>query len=151
MDIGSVMQRNVVTTSPKEDLATAARLMREKHVGYLVVAEADAGRSGLSPVGVVTDRDLVISVIAAEADPRSLRVGDVMSRNPVTLPDTATLGKALSEMRRIGVRRLPVINAMGRLEGVVSMDDIIDLLARELGEVAGSIRNERRIESATRS
>ena len=151
MQITSLIQRNVVTADPGDDLSAAARQMREKHVGYLVVTELDAERGGQRPVGVVTDRDLVISVIAADADPRALRVGDVMSRNPVTLPDTASFGMALREMRRIGVRRLPVINGKGQLEGIVSLDDIIDLLARELGDVAGSISNARRIESATRS
>lgn len=150
MNIGTICQRNVVTVRPFDDLTAAAQLMREKHIGYLVVAQPDLSASGLKPVGVLTDRDIVIAVVAGQTDPRTLRVEDVMTREPVTVPLSASIPAALQEMRRIGVRRMPVLGSRGELEGVLSLDDILDTLASELQDVAGAIRNEQRIETALR-
>jgi CBS domain-containing protein len=99
---------------------------------------------------VLTDRDIVVAVVAREIDPRTLRVGDVMTREPVVAREEDSSATALQEMRRIGVRRLPVVGEHGRLVGVLSLDDVIDELAAELQNVAGSIRNEQRIEGALR-
>lgn len=150
MDVDSVCQRNVATISRFDDLTRAAGVMRERHVGYLVVVESSIAAEGPRPVGVLTDRDIVIAVVAREADPRALRVDDVMTREPVVALDTEAVGKALEAMRRIGVRRLPVVDGLGRLTGVLSLDDIIDALAGDLVNIAGSIRNEQRIERALR-
>jgi CBS domain-containing protein len=125
--------------------------MRDKHIGYLVVTEFDIGAQRERPVGVLTDRDIVVAVVARETDPRSLRVEDVMTRNPVLIAEDATVGKALHEMRRIGVRRVPVVDDRGYLAGVLSLDDIIEDLASGLGDVAGSIRHEIAVERALRS
>jgi CBS domain-containing protein len=135
---------------PFDELATAARLMREKHIGYLVVVEPEAGETFFKPVGVLTDRDIVVTVVARETDPRTLTVGDVMTRQPVVAREEDSSATALQEMRRIGVRRLPVVGPRGQLVGILSLDDVLDGLAAELQNVAGSIRNEQRIESAVR-
>jgi len=124
--------------------------MREKHIGYLVVVEPDAADQSLRPVGVLTDRDIVVSVVARETDPRALRVGDVMTQPSVTIDVTQPVEKALHEMRRIGVRRLPVTGPRGELIGVLSLDDMLELLAGELQNVAGSIHKERVIEGSLR-
>ena len=150
MNIGTICQRNVVTVRPFDDLTAAAQLMREKHIGYIVVAQPDLSTNDLRPVGVLTDRDIVIAVVAGQTDPRTLRVEDVMTRDPVTVPLSASLPAALQEMRRIGVRRMPVLGPRSELVGVLSLDDILDTLAGQLQDVAGSIRNERRIETALR-
>lgn len=147
MDAGSICSREVVTVRPTDDLTTAARLMRERHVGYLVVVEPGAAPE---PEGVLTDRDIVISVVAREVDPRSLRVADVMIRSPVVVDEAATVESALQRMRQIGVRRVPVVDSMRRLVGVLSLDDVLDSLAEQLMSIAGSIRNEQRIERSTR-
>jgi len=149
MNVGHVCQHKVVTTSPTEDLATAARLMREKHIGYLVVVEPGA-QEGFVPVGVLTDRDIVVSVVAADADPRALCVGDVMTRKPVTVLLEDTVPDALQEMRRIGVRRLPVVGPFGNLHGILSLDDILIRMAGDLDGAAGAIRKERAVESTSR-
>jgi CBS domain-containing protein len=150
MNVADVCQRNTVIARAFDDLTIAAQLMREKHVGYIVVVEPAFEENTFKPVGVVTDRDMVVSVIAREADPRGLRVGDVMTREPVVADDTEALGTALQKMRKIGVRRLPVVGSRGELVGVISLDDIIDSLVGELQNVAGAIRSEQLIEHSLR-
>jgi CBS domain-containing protein len=125
-------------------------MMREKHIGYLVVVEPDVRHNTFRPIGVLTDRDIVVAVLARDVDPRSLIVSDVMSRQPVTISQDAPVSAALMEMRRMGVRRMPVVDQSGVLVGVLSLDDVVEGLAAELQDVAGSIRNERRIEGALR-
>ena len=124
--------------------------MREKHIGYLVVVDPEVVDQSLRPVGVLTDRDIVVSVVARETDPRALRVGDVMTQQPVTVGSAEPVERALREMRRIGVRRLPVVGQRGELIGVLSLDDVLEVLAGELQSIAGSIRNERVIERSLR-
>jgi CBS domain-containing protein len=133
-----------------EDLATAARLMRENHIGYLVVVEPTLQEAGFIPVGVLTDRDIVVSVVAREADPRMLRVGDVMTQKPVTIMAEDSIADALGQMKRIGVRRLPVVGDCGILEGIVSLDDVLTAMARDLGSAADAITRERVVETAMR-
>lgn len=150
MNTSDILQRNVVTVRPSDELLWAARLMREKHVGYLVVVEPALLDGTVRPVGVLTDRDIVVTVIAREIDPRSLRVQDVMTSKPVVAGADESLATALREMQRIGVRRLPVIGEHGELVGVMSLDDVVATLAAQLHEVAGSIRSEQAIEHALR-
>jgi CBS domain-containing protein len=150
MNVGEICQRNVVTVRPFDELVSAARTMREKHVGYLIVVEPGFLEGTFKPVGVITDRDMVVSVMAREADPRSLRVGDVMTQDPVLASEEDSMATALEQMRRIGVRRLPVVGAHGQLVGVLSLDDVIDSLVAQLQDVAGSIRTEQAVEHALR-
>jgi len=150
MNIGQLCNRNPITVRRSDELIKAAQLMREKHIGYLVVVEPEVADQSLRPVGVVTDRDIVISVVARETDPRALRVGEIMTQQPVTIGATEPVEKALREMRRIGVRRLPVVGQRGELIGVLSLDDVLEVLAGELQNVAGSIHNERVIEGTLR-
>jgi CBS domain-containing protein len=124
--------------------------MRAKHIGYLVVVDADVADQSLRPVGVLTDRDIVISVIARETDPHTLRVGDVMTESPVTVGAAEPVERASRETQRIGVRRIPVVGQRGELIGVLSLDDILEVLAGELESLAGSTRNERVIEGSLR-
>jgi CBS domain-containing protein len=149
-NIGELCRRNVVSIRESEDLVAAARLMREEHVGYVVVVEPQMLDQSLRPVGVITDRDIVIAVVAKEVDPRTLRVGDVMTRQPIVATEDSAIGAALQQMRRVGVRRLPVIGRCGNLVGVVSIDDLVGTIADELANVAGTIHNEQRIEGALR-
>lgn len=150
MNIAEVLQPHVITARPLDELLFAAKLMRKEHIGYLVVVEPIPGSEALRPVGVLTDRDIVITVIAREIDPRSLRVEDVMTRKPVVAREDEPLKGALSEMRRIGVRRLPVVGERGELVGVISLDNVLAALAGQLGDVAGSIRSEQLVEHALR-
>lgn len=150
MDIGRICNRNVITVREGDELTLAARLMREKHVGYLVVVKPDLAGGGVVPVGVVTDRDITVAVVAKAIDPRSVRVGDVMTPQPAVVDEESSVATALQIMRRVGARRLPVIAHSGALVGVLSLDDVLDALAGELTDVAGLIRQEIRMEDALR-
>jgi len=150
MNVGEFCQRQPVTARPFDDLTVVAQLMREKHVGYIVIVEPAIRDGTFRPVGVLTDRDMVVAVIAREADARSLRASDVMTPEPVVAEAEESLGAALKKMRKVGVRRLPAVGRQGELIGVLSLDDIIDALVGELEDVTGAIRSEQLIEHAQR-
>ncbi|HJS89392.1 MAG TPA: CBS domain-containing protein [Steroidobacteraceae bacterium] len=150
MKVGDICSRNVVTVRELDELTTVAQLMRQKHIGYLVVIEPKIDESTVTPVGVITDRDIVVGVVARETDPRALKVGDVMTRQPVLVREDSSVSAALHHMREIGVRRLPVVDRGGRLTGVLSLDDVLDGLAEELMDVVSSIRHELKVEGALR-
>ena len=148
MKVGDICTRAVVTIPEFEDLMAAAQLMRKKHIGYLVVVQPSVADGSFTPVGVITDRDIVIRVIARETECRALRVGDVMTRQPLTTTEDSPASVALHYMREIGVRRMPVVNHAGRLVGILSLDNVLDALANELMDVAHSIRHELKVEAA---
>jgi CBS domain-containing protein len=150
MNVGQLCNRNPITVRRSDELVRAAQLMREQHIGYLVVVDPEVTDQSVHPVGVVTDRDIVISVVADQTDPRALRVGDVMTPSPVTVSVAEPVGRALRKMRRAGVRRLPVVGQRRELIGVLSLDDVVELLAGAMQNLAGSIRNERMHEGSLR-
>ena len=150
MDIGRICTRKVATVREADDLTAAAELMREDHVGYLVVVEPGPAGASVKPIGVLTDRDIVVSVVSRQTDPRSLRVGDIMTPHPVVAEEGLSVDSALVQMRKHGVRRLPVVASDGHLVGVVSLDDVLEALAGELQNVVASMRNERLVEGALR-
>jgi len=134
MRIGELCTREVVYCGPHDSVPVVAQLMRNHHVGDLIVAEAHGGR--LIPVGVVTDRDLVVKVLAEDVAPDVLLARDLMTRTLVTATDSESVYDAVERMRAEGVRRLPVVGADGSLIGVLSADDITEFLAEELTGVA---------------
>jgi CBS domain-containing protein len=111
--------------------------MRERHVGDLVVV--DEGR----PIGMLTDRDLVVAVLAKDVDPSSLRVEDVMSANVITTTEDEDVDDVLRRMRQFAVRRMPVVDARDVVVGMVTVDDVLDRLAEEVSEVVAIVRRER--------
>lgn len=140
MNALELCQRKVVTVRRHEQLGTAAWMMRERNVGCLVVVEPAGIMGGERPVGMLTDRDIVTNVIVREADPRALSVGDVMSRQPVTVPTTASIEDALQRMRDGHVRRVPVVDDRGRLAGILALDDIFEYLATRASPVITPLR-----------
>jgi CBS domain-containing protein len=120
MYVGDLCSRDVITIPPMATVAAAAQLMKERHVGYLVVIEPDFAGATKTAIGVITDRDIVIDVVARDRDPRVTKVWEVMSEHPVTVATTDSVAKAADEMRRIGTRRLPVVGSLGELQGVLS-------------------------------
>jgi CBS domain-containing protein len=139
--LGQVATPIVVTADPETTAAQAARLMRQHHVGSLIVVDAadDSGR----PLGIVTDRDLVLAVMAEELDPAVFTVGDLMSTDLATAPQTAGLMDAVEILRRRGLRRLVVVDDAARVTGVVTLEDLLDALAGELGTLAQALRGAR--------
>jgi len=149
MNAGSVCKRGVVTVAPTDDLIAAAHVMREKHVGYLIVSSGPA-EAHKRVVGVLTDRDIVVAVLAQEVDAHALKVGDVMTRDPLLIEEGQSIEAVLRHMREAGVRRVPVVDRSGALTGVLSIDDVLERIAEQLINIAGSIRNEQRMERAVR-
>ncbi|HUO66569.1 MAG TPA: CBS domain-containing protein [Gammaproteobacteria bacterium] len=138
MAVSSVCNYNVATIERDADVAEAAERMRTQHVGDLIVVEERAG--GRVPVGILTDRDIVVAVVAKRASPSSITVGDAMSVGLITVNKDNGIEHALREMRGAGVRRAPVVDEGGLLVGVLSIDDVIDHLAVQLGHIADIIR-----------
>ena len=148
MPIGDICVREVVTATRETTRQQAAQLMRENHVGDLLVVEQ---RNGVRmPVGIVTDRDIVVAVVAADLDPAVLSVGDIMGPDLETVQEDEGIFETLNQMRDAGVRRIPVVSEENALVGIVSTDDIVQLLADEMTEVAKLISREQRREMATR-
>jgi CBS domain-containing protein len=148
MNVGEVCSRVVVFAERTMPLNEAARLMRDQHVGSLVVIdETPAGRV---PAGMITDRDIVVAVVARELDPRTLSVGEVMGRDLAVAREADSEFDALRVMRRRGIRRLPVIAPDGTLAGLVTLDDLLGLLAEELGNLARAVETEQAAEGRTR-
>ena len=130
MNVGDKFERDAVAIGAFENLTTAAQLMREKSVGFVVVVEPGFDNQ-LKPIGVLTDRDIVRTVVAREADSRALRVEDAMSGDPLMAQPADELLAAAARMRQLNVRRVPVVGGNGELLGVLSLDDILDGLADE--------------------
>ena len=137
---GEICTRSVTVAFRTTTLPGAARLMRENHVGCLVVVDEVGGKRIV--VGVLTDRDIVTAVIASELDPATLRVEDVMSTDLVTAREDDSLIDLMRTMRRKGVRRIPVVGGQDELIGIVTLDDVLDVLAQELGLLVATIDSE---------
>jgi CBS domain-containing protein len=148
MTLSSICNPNVATIGAGEGIVDAAVLMREQHVGDLIVVERRGGKS--VPVGILTDRDIVIGVVAKRVSPDTVTVGDAMTRDVLTVREDASLELTLREMRRRGVRRAPVVRTTGDLLGVIALDDLIQHLAVQLGRLADVIRVEQDAETRTR-
>jgi len=135
MRIRDICSRVVVVAEPHTDLREAARMMRDHHVGALIVV---AKRDGTTkPIGIVTDRDLVVAVVAAAGvRPESLTVRDVMSSDLVLAQETDGVFEAVERMQDSGTRRLPVVTADGTLLGILTLDDVLRMLAGELTALA---------------
>jgi CBS domain-containing protein len=148
MAIGEVCSRQVVFIGRSESCAQAARLMREHHVGSLVVVEEPAAPG--VPVGMVTDRDLAVGVMALGLDPEKTLVEAAMRPRIALVRESEGLGRAIALMRAQGVRRLPVVDAGGTLVGILAADDLIELFADELSGLAAMIGEGARLERAER-
>ncbi len=142
MNVGEICSRIVVIAERSTPVQQAARLMRDHHIGTLVVTEDEA--RARRPIGIVTDRDMVVQVVSADVDYHTLTVGDIMSERPATIKETAGLFETIAQMRSDGVRRLVVVDAADKLLGIVAMDDLISVLAEELSALAMTIRAEQR-------
>jgi len=147
MSVGTLCNREVAVTGADTSIAEAARLMRRRHVGDLVILSEDEERR---PVGLVTDRDLVVEVLAEDVAPDSISVADVMTRTLVTIDEDADFWDALHQMRHHGVRRLPVVNAAGGLEGIITLDDALELVSEALSDLVSLISRESEQEKQAR-
>lgn len=138
MSVSSICNHNVATIGRTEGIVDAAVRMREQHIGDLIVVEERRGRT--VPVGIITDRDIVVGIVAKGARLDDVTVGDAMSNELLTVNENSEVAFALREMRRVGVRRAPVVDDGGGLVAVVSIDDAIDHVADQLNDIADVIR-----------
>jgi CBS domain-containing protein len=142
--IGEFCNRSVVVAERNCSVLDASRLMRQHHVGALVIVVSDAGMS--KPVGLVTDRDLVVEVIAAHLDPAVVLIGDIMVEPLCLVREQEGVFETMRLMREHGVRRVPVVDGRGGLQGIIAIDDLIAVLADEMNEFARLITHEQVIE-----
>jgi len=145
---GELCTREVVTATRSMALNEAARVLRERHVGCLVVV--DETREGRIVVGLLTDRDIVTAAIARDASLLTLRVGDVMSADVSMVHEVSSVHDTIALMRHRRVRRVPVTSTRGFLTGVLTTDDIVKLLAGELQALAETITEQRQLEQMLR-
>jgi CBS domain-containing protein len=140
MPIGEICIREVVICDRAANVAEAAQLMRRYHVGDLVIVEQSEGKR--VPVGLITDRDIVTSVVALKLDPAKVAVGDLISREVILVREDQGVFETIEHMRAYGIRRVPVVDQHGALVGIVAVDDLIELLADELEKVSKLIARE---------
>jgi CBS domain-containing protein len=137
----------VSVVEPETSALVAAQLMRRHHVGALVVVDAvEKSR----PVGIVTDRDLVLALMAEELDPAIFTAGDIMSVEPVRATTDMDVMDGIELMRANGLRRLVIVDEEGRLAGIATMEDLLELLANELSALTAALRGARDREFAQR-
>ena len=146
MTAGELCNRTVYIIRAHESVLEAARLMRKYHVGCLVVVEQRG--TDRVPIALVTDRDLVVKGMAeARSDLESMQVGRVMSKGLTTARDSERMYDVRKKMRARGVRRIPVVDAEDRLQGIIAFDDMVEWMAQELTDLAQLVSREQQRES----
>ena len=122
MSLRKITKKKVVTVRPDDTVVKAAKLMEEKNVGSVVVVE------NRKPVGILTDRDIAIRVVAKKADINSILVKDVMTKNIVTGRDNQRVAELAKVMHENGIRRVPIVNKKGMLSGIITLDDLLYMM-----------------------
>ena len=149
MTVGKFCTRSVVIAGKDSSIIEVSKLMREHHVGDVVVVRYDDDQR--KPIGIITDRDIVVELLATDVSLDVVSVGDVMSFELVTARENDSIWDTMHLMRSKGVRRIPVVNDQGGLEGILTSDDLLELLAEELVMLAKVPVREQVIEKDTKS
>ena len=142
MSLERMCSKTVVTISPDATVLEAAKLMHSKHIGCLVVID------DLRPIGILTDRDIVLKVVASEKKPAETEVKKIMTTNPTMVNVNYDVLDAVRLMRNRGVRRLPIVDEHRHLFGIVTIDDLLTAFGAELGDLAGAVQKEFSLEAA---
>jgi CBS domain-containing protein len=135
MKLNDIFTRSVVTAKPEETLAAVALRMQQHNVGTVVIVEDQR------PVGIVTDRDLALALGVQRVSPQT-EVQQVMTRHVLAIPEDTSISTATKFMREREVRRLPIEDREDRLVGIVTHDDLLRYLGRELYNLAEGIKHE---------
>jgi len=149
MTVSDYCERNIALLTRDASLQEAAMMMRIHHLGEVIVIDKLNGKN--IPVGVVTDRDLVIEIMALEVDVEQISVGNIMSLELITVRQDNNLSDTLDIMQQHGVRRLPVIDNSGSLLGVINIEVILKVLCQDLSKMLTLFNNERDNEKILRS
>ena len=148
MSVGEYCNREVVVIGKTESVREAITLMRSHHVGDVVIVEEKDGAR--RPLGILTDRDIVMEILAEDVDLAAVNVADVMSYELETVGEDVKFLDAIKVMRIKGIRRLPVVGAQGYLVGILAVDDILELISEQLSDLVGLIARQRVQESTRR-
>ena len=147
--VGEYCSRDLVVAGRNDGMLAAAKRMRERHVGCLIVV--DEAEAGQRPVGILTDRDIVVGVLAqSDRGLQLVSVEDVMTANVAVAQEDDDLSDALLRMRSFGVRRMPVVDGRGQLVGLISFDDLVVYVQEEMNDLAELLGGGRRRERALR-
>jgi CBS domain-containing protein len=146
--ISQFCTRDVVTVAPHTSVVEACALMRKHHVGAVVVVEETA--SGKRPLGVLTDRDIAVEVVALRLAPESLKVSEVVQRDVTTIREDAGYAETVRLMSINGVRRMPGVDERGNLVGIITVDDVLRQIAAPLVALSDLVARERNFAQATR-
>ena len=141
MHVGDICNRSAVIGGPDTSARAAAGLMRRNHVGDVIVVEERGGRA--FPIGIVTDRDLVIEVLEKGLDAEACPLRDVMSAPLIVLDTYESIDHGLLRMQAGGVRRAPVVDERGGLVGVLSADELVRVLSDQIGGLAALLDRQR--------
>ena len=136
MTVYTCAQTNVLSVKPDATVRFVAGLMKEKNIGCIVVTDNH------KPVGIVTDRDIALRSETLCGDPDATQIESIMTRDIVIIRKDTGIFEAIQEMKSAGVRRMPIVDGAGRLVALLTVDDLIRLLARELGDIARIIGKE---------
>ncbi len=148
MLVSEFCNREVIIVDRATTILEAAKLMRSEHVGDLVVTDKRNGRQ--VPVGILTDREIVVELLAEEVDLDKVSIGDAMSYELLSVKEQNGLQETIEIMRNHGVRRLPVVDDNGALVGIVTVDDLMELIAEQLTDLVRLVGNEQVVERARR-
>ncbi len=149
MKVDNFCNRDVVITDRDTSILEAAKLMRRHHVGNIVVVE-NQGRGNI-PIGIITDRDIVVELLAEEIDLSRVTVGDVMGLDLYAVKEDDDLLETAHLMRRHGIRRVPVLGNAGELVGIITFDDMIEVIAEQLSTLTLISGREHQIEVERRA
>ena len=134
MNVDSICNRNVVIADQSTDALTAARLMHENHVGTIIIVDDISNTK--RPIGIISDRDLVIEVLAKDVSPAQVTLKDAMNQDLICVRDDDDMLETVKIMCLEGIRRVPVVNEQGQLTGILTMDNLFEILANELSNLA---------------
>ncbi|CAM3026111.1 CBS domain protein [Legionella steigerwaltii] len=149
MRVGEYCNRDVVVINGNESVKNAAKLMRSYHVGDLVLVEEHKNQK--VPIGIVTDRDLVVEVMAAGVKPESLLVRDILTEPFSSVFENDSLFDALEIMHSRKIRRLPVINEDKTLIGIITLDDLIEILTETMTHIVDVVKLQQKKEARQRT
>lgn len=149
MKIGEICTREVIVTNRGDSALEAARLMRQYHVGDVIVVDHRNDQN--KPIGIVTDRDIVLELVAKEIDVSSVTAGDIMSTDLLVVDENEQLSDVIEKMRSKGVRRVPIVDGQGGLLGIVAEDDLIEMIGEQVNNLVSLVNKGVHREHTTRA
>ena len=144
MNVGNYCTRDVIITDTDSSILEVTKLMRQHHVGSVVIVSRN--NDGVRPVGIITDRDIVVEVLAKDVPMDSITIEDVMTRAPVVAREDDDLFTTMEMMRLKGIRRIPVVDSLGLLAGILTTDDLLEIIDEEVGNIVSLISHEQKQE-----